>query len=314
MDTYTRFQVNLRKMLPLALGTSLLAFGVSPAAAATPTSTSTTTTATVVAESVRPGPTNTGDLSGVPRHVHNGDLVITTPGTVIDHMEIRGFVTIKAPNVVIKNSVITGRPITSGSRALVMSNIVGGANLLIKDSELYASTPNPYTNGVMGNNFVLERVNIHSVVDTAHIYDQGGNVIIRDSWLHDTSHFVNDPNWGGKPSHDDIIQIQNGANISIVNNTMEGVIGGAGIQFTQDRGPIGSVRVDGNFINGGGCSVNIAEGGKGPLQEVVIINNVFGRDTRHLNCAVIAPSTTHPYLKLSNNFYVDGAAVKVRRG
>ena len=52
----------------------------------------------------------------------------------------------------------------------------------------------------------------------------GDGVKVEDSYLHDFTHFENDPNWGGKPSHDDVIQVQAGRGVRIVGNTLQGRI------------------------------------------------------------------------------------------
>ena len=38
--------------------------------------------------------------------------------------------------------------------------------------------------------------------------------------------------------------------------------------------------VDQNWADGGGCTINLAEKGKGPFQGVTITNNTFGRTTK----------------------------------
>src|SRR4029079_19514480 len=49
----------------------------------------------------------TKDTTGVPARtqltVHEGDIVVKKAGTVLDGLDIHGFVTIQAPNVTIKN-------------------------------------------------------------------------------------------------------------------------------------------------------------------------------------------------------------------
>ena len=127
-------------------------------------------------------------------------------------MDIRGFVQINAPGVVIKNTRIRGTA-TTIQRALVTSNSAG-ASVTIQDSELYASSPSPYIDGVRGFNITVQRSNIHHVIDTFHL--TGGNVRIESSWLHDNVHYASDPLQGGGASHDDSIQIQAGSNIRIL--------------------------------------------------------------------------------------------------
>jgi hypothetical protein len=240
--------------------------------------------------------------------VHNGDLNVTTAGTVISGLDIRGLVKISAPNVTIKNSIIRGKKL-SGVAPLI-NNLGGQSGLKIIDTELFPSTASPYAMGIYGYNFTATRVNIHGVIDSVHL--TGGNVKIDKSWLHDNLHYESDPNHGGKPSHDDSIQIQKGSNISVTNSSISGSHS-AGVMITQDTGKVSDFTFTGNFANGGACTVNIAEKTYGPVQGVKIIDNTFGRDTRLANCAVIAPTSTP--VSQSGNFYVpDMTPVAVRKG
>lgn len=303
---------NHRVRFALAILTVLLLFVAVTAVLAymrrDPATNVATTNPLAVAASDRPGPDNTGDLSGVERKVHDGDLIITTAGTVIEHMEINGFVRVEAPNVVIRNSVIKGRNIEKGWALLRVDK--EGASVTVTDTELYAAYPSPWIDGVRGANFTLERVNIHDVIDMVHIY--GNNVTIKDSWLHDNVHYENDPAWNGNPSHDDSIQIQSGRNIHIRGNHISGAIN-AGIMLTQDRDMILNVAIDRNYLDGGGCTVNLATK-RGLYEGVSVTNNVFGRTTKHPNCAIIAPSENHSRLTVYNNFYEDGEKVSIRKG
>ncbi len=47
-------------------------------------------------------------------------------------------------------------------------------------------------------------------------------MLVESSWLHDNSVYEQDPNWGGSPSHADSVQIQQGTDIVIRNNTISG--------------------------------------------------------------------------------------------
>ena len=79
-----------------------------------------------------------------------------------------------------------------------------GYSVTVEDSTLKASTRTPDQDGVKGWNFTLRRVDISDVVDPVHIH--GDNVLVENSRLHDNAHFLEDPNWGGTPSHSDSIQ------------------------------------------------------------------------------------------------------------
>jgi hypothetical protein len=73
------------------------------------------------------------------------------------------------------------------------------------------------------------------------------------------------------------------------------------------------VSIASNKINGGGCTVNLAEKGKGAFQGISVTDNKFGRDTKHVDCAIISPSTTK-VVNTGNVYIPDYTAVKVRAG
>lgn len=250
----------------------------------------------------------TGVPTGTTLKVHNGDLNITKAGTVISGLDIRGLVKINAINVTIKNSIIRGRSISDP--AALINNLGGRSGLKIIDSELYPSKPSPDINGIYGYNFTLTRVDIHGVIDAVHI--TGSNVTIANSWLHGNLHYASDPNQGGKPSHDDSIQIQKGSNIKVYGSTLSGSHN-AGVQITQDTGDVSNFSFTNNFADGGACTINIAQKSYGPIYGTVITDNKFGRNTRVANCAVISPTTTK--VSTARNYYTpDSKTVSVRTG
>lgn len=279
-----------------------------PPVAPKPTSSPAPTVVPAPSEPELPDQTSTGVPAGTALTVHEGDLTVSTPGAVIDGLDIRGMVKVSAPDVTIKNSIIRGRALDYTS-ALVNA-MDGESNLRIVDSELKPTIPSPFAMGIYGSNFTATRLNIHGVVDGLHI--TGDNVTVEDSWLHDNLHFQNDPNFGGGPSHDDSIQIQVGKNILIDGNNITGAFNSV-VQITQDRGDVANFTFRNNHADGGGCTINIAEKAYGPIMGVTIADNTFGRDTRVDNCAVIAQESTD--ITMKRNFYVpDNTLVKVHKG
>ena len=278
---------------------------------ATPTPTPTVVAAPAASPSTsgQPGPGNTGVPAGTRLKVHEGDLKITQPNTVIDSLEVRGIVWVRAPGVVIRNSLITGRKLDS-SLSLVYAGDPG-VSVTIEDSELYAKDPTPHVRGIIGSNFTLKRVNMHHVID--HMAITGDNVLVESSWLHDTLYYDNDPYYDGTPTHDDNAQIAIGNNITFRKNTLSGTHNAA-IQVTQDRGVVSNLTLDGNWINDGACSVNLAQNKFGPVQGVVIKNNVFTRSQVHSGCAIIADNATIPQVSLNGNVWSDGKPVSSIQG
>ncbi|MDM7855569.1 PKD domain-containing protein [Cellulomonas alba] len=232
----------------------------------------------------------------------DGNLTITDDNTVIDGWDIRGYVTIKAKNVLIKNSYIRGTAVPQVNDLL---RVQGDAySVTVENSTLAAQTESANQDGVKGWNFTLRGVDISHVIDPIHIH--GPNVLIENSWLHDNSHYEQDPNWNNTPSHDDSIQIQQGSNITIRNNTIQGSHNAA-VMLTQDAGAVSNLTISGNSIDNGACSINIKDASIGAPKNVSITDNTFGRGQVYKNCAVRVP--TAYALTMTNNVWVDGGIV-----
>lgn len=293
---------------PTATATATPKPTATPTATATATPTATPKPTATPTSSPSPAPsTGVGVPAGTKLTVHEGDLTISKAGQVVEGLDVRGLVRVKADGVVIKNSVIRGRELTS-SMGLI-TNDLGAYRFTVENSTLAASNPSPWINGIIGNNFTVRNTEIKGVIDSLHI--TGSDVLVEGSWLHDNLFYANDPNQKSGPSHADSIQIQGGSNIVIRNNVIEDAYSSA-VQTTQDRGAVTGLKITGNKINGGGCSVNIALGSLGPLQGTVITDNTFGLDTRIARCAIIAPTTVS--IAQSGNVYVDGKVVTVSKG
>jgi hypothetical protein len=268
--------------------TALMAGGVVTSTLASPASAATAT----------PGSANTGMPAGASR-VHVGDLVVTKAGTVIDRMDVRGFVIIKAAHVVIKNSIVRGRAI-SGTGNVGMVKVLAGGSLTMQDSSIGPTVASVHLNGVVGSNFTLRRVEIARMVDSVRI--QGDNVRVEASWLHANRHYAVDPTQGYRPSHDDGIQIEKGNNITIAGNSISGAVNAA-VMAVQGLGTISHLNISSNYLGGGGCTVNFAEYGKGPFRYTTVASNRFGHDTAVANCPIISPTSTK--LTASGNVYYD---------
>ena len=255
-----------------------------------------------------PGPRDTGVPPKKKLRVHRGDLIIRTPGQVVDGLEVHGRINVEAPNVTIRNTRVI---VPTGSEtAGISNNNDNGAGMLVSNVEVLAENAAPGVNGVVGHDFTLEDSEIHHVTDQVHI--TGSNVIVRDNWFHDNYHFGSDPYHDGGPSHDDSIQIIGGGNITIADNRFTGAYN-AGVQITQSISDVTGVTIRDNLLGGGGCTVNIAETGRGPIRGMVINDNRFLSDQRIDGCAIIRPSSTK--VSHSGNVWDDtGRPVGLTRG
>jgi len=257
---------------------------------------------------VRPGPTNTGVPAGTALTVYNGDYTVTTAGAVVQNLDIRGYLRIKAANVTVKNTIVRGRPGLSTAMALVQSSSPG---VTITDSTIAAAEATPYVDGFVGSDVTFTRVNISRVVDSVKL--TGGNIVIQDSWLHDNLYYNPVPWNANDDTHSDNLQIGIGSNVTVRNSVLTGSHNAA-LMITQDRGPVSNVSITDSVLDNGTCTINLAEKTYGPIQGLRFADNQFGTAQIKDHCAVIAKTTTSSISTFTNNVFTDGSTFKITRG
>ncbi len=252
----------------------------------------------------RPGAGNTGPVPGVKLSVVNGDQTYSKAGQVIQNVDIHGYVRITAKNVVIRNAIVRGGPVHCNASAVIE---IDGGSATIEDTEIRPEHPSACLDGVWATAVTLTRVNIHGTVDGMKADD---NTTVQDSWIHDLSAFSSDPNQGGGPTHNDGIQTVGGRHILLKHNAISvGADANAAYQVTQDSGAVSDLRVDGNFLDGGSCTLNFAhKGGPTPMTGISVTNNRFGRHSE-FNCPIIISTQTVLGTNSGNVFDDTGAAI-----
>jgi hypothetical protein len=150
----------------------------------------------------------TGVPAGTQLTTHQGDLVITTPGQVVDGLLVTGGIDVRADDVVIRNSEVRG-PVLNDS---------GGRRyrFTIEDSTVApASGCSSWGNGAVGvSNYTARRVRIAGFPDGFRI--AGSDTVIEHSMVTLCSATPAD--------HSDGIQAYgaaNGTNIVIAHNTID---------------------------------------------------------------------------------------------
>jgi len=238
----------------------------------------------VVNPSIRkvfPNETNTGVPAGTPLKASDG-LVITTPGLVIDGLDINGGVDIHASNVRLENCIIR---VTAPHSNWVISVLGGLTGIVIKNCEIIGpgSPATTQTAGIyiIGNSQVtIDSCNIHEV---GHGIDvSGGPVTIRNSYIHDLN--------ANASSHYDGIYYGGGSgpnfSLNIQNNTIINSHGQTAAIFIENYfGAVNNVTVDNNLLVGGGYTVYLVSntqsnggGGQGgPVSNVSYTNNHLGK-------------------------------------
>ncbi|WP_165375504.1 hypothetical protein [Sanguibacter massiliensis] len=297
-----------------------------PTAAPEPTPTPTAAPKPTSTPTAAPKPTSTPAPTAAPkpttppstptavvptRTAYTGPMTIWTAGTVIENKVITGELKIRANNVTIRNSLFVGTTTAPTRNYFMLWNTEGNTGLKVVDSEMRPTIASSWMNGVIGAGFTLERVKITNVIDQVTI--KGDDVTIKDSVFEGNLYYKNDPNHGGQESHADNVQIQSGKRISITGSTMRSA-NNATVQVTQALGAVADLNISRNFLDHGGCTINITEGSKGygPLAGVKITDNEFGTNQRIASCAVIRPKTT--VITATGNTFTDGRAFAIKNG
>lgn len=254
----------------------------------------------------------------------NGNVTINKSG-LFENMLIKGRLTIKATDVTIRYSRIEANPTpwdlpdepTTSAECSANGGTSPNAvtayaydNLVIEDSEITATRKSTYIgNGIHGSRYTLRRVDLSGTVDGAGVFNTGAtNVLIEDSYIHDLYRGQFSFGHGcDEPTHTDGIQVHYGSNTVIRNNTIKAntidwngapANSNAAIMVNQNGSYYTTnLTIDSNWLDYGGCSVNVHDGGKTPtIQYFALTNNVFGKNQNlssgGAKCAMIVTNAT----------------------
>jgi hypothetical protein len=213
-----------------------------------------------------PGPTNTGPvLSQCPggRLTAQGTspsqaIVIRTAGTVISCQNIQGMIFVQAPNVTIKNSVVTSN---SGKLGMAANGTAGitvadGASATISNVTVNGS------NGVhaciwhQGTQLSVNAVNCYGVddgvfswADSGYSQTTGNNFTISNSYFHDFTKATSN-------GHEDGYQTEGASNGLIQHNTYQlTAAADADIAIWDGLRSSSNITVTGNLMTGGGFAI-----------------------------------------------------------
>jgi len=195
---------------------------------------------------------------GTPLSPYGGDLVVTTPGAVIDALDVGGTIYVNAPGVRIQRT---------RARNGIGNNSSG---LMIQDTDIgpdggLASGWSSSGIGVGAANFTCLRCNIHNFPDGVRA---NGGVTIQDSWIHDL----------GANDHNDGIQryLPGSAGNDVIRHNFVDLRGGGrnGCIFYADDWR-GNVTIDSNLFAGGNWSIRVHESGTAQVTNNVVIRNSY---------------------------------------
>lgn len=183
--------------------------------------------------SYKPGPTTTGPRPSVALVRHDGDFRITTPGQVVEGLDIYGrvIVTATAVGAVVRNCIIRGPGPAwiSGFVACIDGTSSTLRGLLVEDSRVDCTgRENPWVDAVRGSDVTLRRVEITRVGDGLSLVTVVGNVTAEGCWLHDGYYAewikgtVGYPTISDARVHGDAVQFHRGKGYTLRYNNLGG--------------------------------------------------------------------------------------------
>ncbi len=90
--------------------------------------------------------------------------------------------------------------IAAGNRGVITN--YGYDSLLVEDVDVIPAYDTVWQDGIKGSDFTLNRVYVTGNVDSVKVHG-GGNVLIKNSLLENTTYYSSDPNQNGGPTHND---------------------------------------------------------------------------------------------------------------
>lgn len=199
-------------------------------------------------------------LSGPTPNTHTGNLVITTPGTVVEDTVVTGWVEIRAANVTLRNVKIevgvallgTYSPPTQAG----IFCLFGHSGLVFENVEIAPTNPTVDTYGIIGAGFTAKDIWIHDVVDGIQVNTaNGGPITVLGGLIEKIRWYSYDPRQSNG-AHCDAIQIILGTGHVI-----------RGVVIRLGDGPAART-VEGAYA--GGYGIIISPGGGGAVDDVTV--------------------------------------------
>jgi hypothetical protein len=276
---------------------------------------------------------------------HNGDIVVSTGGTVdapviIEGLLITGRVLVRAAYVTIRQCEIVGNGYSVGNTGLVDCNFVGASNVVVEDCELHqaVSTANIWHDAIIGHDYIAQRNYVYDVVDGFGVYNSNSGkesgqtgVEILANYVESLAYYSPDINHSDNRSHNDGVQIQSGKGTIIIGNLLHcyastavgngsdqsapardgyfPYVTGHCITLTPVLSPISGEIVSRNWTHGGaGGYIAISNNGANPSNVGIITDNVFGTDM-HFSTTPIQLDNNMSITTISGNTNSDNAPV-----
>lgn len=216
----------------------------------------------------KPGPNNTGPCNASILKP-SGSITASTANQIIENVAIKGTVTIKAHNVILRNFTIDAQGSDYGINVVGGTSDLSGVSATIQDGEI----KNANQAAIFGQDWTSKNLHVHEMGSDA--FKGGWNTQLIASWIH---------NIGSAPlAHADGFQSVNGQNVVIsgnffntpsrtnVGSTAYKVNSCIFMNIDPSKATIANVMISNNWLIGG----NFALFSSGPTN-VSVLNNIFG--------------------------------------
>ena len=231
-----------------------------------------------------PDASNTGVPVGTVLTLQSGDLTLNTPNTVVDSLDIRGSVIVRAPGCIVKRCKISQWSVFA---VFIDTPAETGTPFTIQDCTILAPTGTGGTS-ITNSNFTALRLDVSGAENG---FDITHDVTIQDCYVHDL--------YNAGESHSDCIQFSgNPNNVTLRHNHLissgldsTGTMAGGTsciIMPPQSSGPSSNVTIDNNRVAWGAFAIYGPQGGTGT--NVKITNNKFDTQFQPL-CGQFGPWT-----------------------
>lgn len=208
-----------------------------------------------------PNASNTGVRPGT-NLTSKSSYTVTTPGAVIQNLDISGTLTIKASNVTVRNSRIR----TGGNYGVWFDENVSG--VVLEDLTIIGTSAGCSAGLAPTGRWTARRLNVSGCEDGVKMH---GNQRLEDSYIHDLRQ--------GATTHNDAVQVTSGNNGVIRNNNLIAPVQNAAIMMSSNFGPVEGWTITGNWLEGGTYTVYVREQGYGDPTEITLEGNRWEPDS-----------------------------------
>lgn len=195
---------------------------------------------------------------------YTGPMEITKDGTVIENKRINGTLTVKAKNVIIRNSLVK----VASYYGILQDD--GSTNLTVENVEVDGTGSSGMTGIAIQAGSTIRRCNIHGMV--IGIKTWGSNFTVEDNYIHDLAETSSNPD----KRHFDGIANLGASNGIIQRNAIimplkEG--GTAAVFLSSQQGAVSNVKVLNNLLGGQASYTAYAEKAGKAMSGVVYDGN-----------------------------------------